>query len=156
MENGIILQWKNCQHYSVEMPNQNNKILKCNHGENSMKVPFLIYADVESLLEKMSTCHNNAAKSSATKINKHKPSGYSLFTHCSFDSTKTKLDCYRGKDGMERFFHDLKQHATKKKLWKKEMIPWTNEENIIYANVIYAKKDLVLMITIWWWWWWWW
>ena len=24
-----------------------------------MKVPFIIYADLESLLEKMSTCHSN-------------------------------------------------------------------------------------------------
>ena len=50
--------------------------------EKSMKVPFIIYADLESLLEKMSTCHNNPKKSSTTKINKHTPSGYSLFTHC--------------------------------------------------------------------------
>ena len=90
------------------MPNENNKILKCNHGEKSIKVPIIIYADFESLLEKMSTCHNNPEKSSTTKINKHTPSGYSLFTHCSFDSTKNKLDCYRGKDGMKRFCHNLK------------------------------------------------
>ena len=53
---------------------------------------------MESLLEKMSTCHNNLKKSSTTKINKYTPSRYSLFTHCSFDATKNKLDCYRGKD----------------------------------------------------------
>ena len=64
------------------MPNEDNKILKYNHGEKSMKAPFIIYADLESLLEKMNTCHNNPEKSSTTKINKHTPSGYSLFTHC--------------------------------------------------------------------------
>ena len=53
---------------------------------------------MKSLLEKMSTCHNNLKKSSTTKINKYTPSRYSLFTHCSFDATKNKLDCYRGKD----------------------------------------------------------
>ena len=52
----------------VEMSNEDNKILKCNHGEKSMKVPFIIYADLESLLEKMSTCHNNPKNSSTTKI----------------------------------------------------------------------------------------
>ena len=36
---------------------------------------------MESLLEKMSSCSNSPKKSSVTKINKHKPSGYSLFTH---------------------------------------------------------------------------
>ena len=34
----------------VEMPNKDNKILKYNHGEKSMKVPFIIYADLECLL----------------------------------------------------------------------------------------------------------
>ena len=79
------------------MPKEDNKILKYNHGEKSMKAPFIIYADVESLLEKISNCHNNPQKSSTTKANKYTPSGYSLFTHCSFDLTKNKLDCYRGK-----------------------------------------------------------
>ena len=46
----------------------------------------------------MSTCHNNPEKSSTIKINEHVTSGYSLFTHCSFDLIKNKLDCYRGKD----------------------------------------------------------
>ena len=78
-----------------------------------MKVPFIIYADLESLLEKTSTCHNNRKKSSTTKINKHTPSGYSMFTHCSFDATKNKLDYYRSKNFMKNFCLDLKEHATK-------------------------------------------
>ena len=75
----------------VEMPEEYNKTLKYNQGQKSTRVPFIIYADLECLLEKMNTCHNNPEKSSATKINKHTPSGYSLFTHCSFDRTKISL-----------------------------------------------------------------
>ena len=41
------------------MPEKDNKILKYNHGEKSMKVPFIIFADLESLLAKMNTCYNN-------------------------------------------------------------------------------------------------
>ena len=77
-----------CQNHDycyVKMPEKDNKILKYNHGEKSMKVPFIIYADLESLLEKMSICHNNPKKLLTTKINKHISSGYSLFTHCLFD-----------------------------------------------------------------------
>ena len=81
----------------VEMSEKETKILKCNYGEKSMKVPFIIYAEIESLLEKMSTCHKNPEKLSTTKINEYTLSGYSLFTHCSFDTTKNKLDYYRGK-----------------------------------------------------------
>ena len=32
------------------MPKKDNKILKYNHGEKSTNVPFIIYADLESLL----------------------------------------------------------------------------------------------------------
>ena len=56
-----------------------------------MNVPFIIYAELESLPEKMNTCHNSPKKSAATKINKHTPFSYSLFTHCSFDATKKIL-----------------------------------------------------------------
>ena len=62
-----------------------------------MKGSLIIYADLEPFLEKMNICHNNPKKSSATKINKHIPCGYSFFTHCSFNTTKNKLDYYRGK-----------------------------------------------------------
>ena len=47
------------------------------------------------------------------KKSKHTPSGYSLFTNCSFDKTKNKLDCYRGEDCMERFCRELRDHGTK-------------------------------------------
>ena len=67
-----------------------------------MKVPFTIYADLESLLEKMNICHNNPEKLSTTKIYKHTPTGYSLFTHLSFDTTKNKFDYYRGKNCMKK------------------------------------------------------
>ena len=62
---------KNHHYCYVEMPKEDNKILEYNHGEKYMKVPFIIYADLESLLEKISACHNNPKKSPKTKINKY-------------------------------------------------------------------------------------
>ena len=44
------------------MPNEDNKILKYNYEEKPMKVPFIIYPELESLLEKMRTYHNNPEK----------------------------------------------------------------------------------------------
>ena len=38
------------------MPDEDNKILKYNHGEKSLKARFMIYADFECLLEKMHSC----------------------------------------------------------------------------------------------------
>ena len=78
-----------------------------------MKVPLIIYPDLELLLKKMNTCHNNLEKSSTNKINKYTASRYSLFRKYSFDFTKNKLDFYRGKDCMERFCKKLKKHILK-------------------------------------------
>ena len=36
----------------IEMPEEGKNILKYNHGKQSMKVAFVIYANTESLLEK--------------------------------------------------------------------------------------------------------
>ena len=44
------------------MSNENSKILKYNRGEKSMKVPFIIYADLESQLEQIHSCQNNPEK----------------------------------------------------------------------------------------------
>ena len=104
---------KNHDYCYVEMPKEDNKILKYNHGEKSIKVSFTIYADLESLLEKINTCDINPKKSSTTKTNKHTPSGYSLFTHSSFDTTKNEFDYYRDKKCMKNFCPDLREHTTK-------------------------------------------
>ena len=126
------------------MPTKNNNIIKYNHGEKSMKLPFVIYADLECLLEKMSTCINNPNESSTTKINKHTPSGYSIFTHCSFDESKNKLNYYKGKDCMKKFSKDLREHASKVIIYeKKKMIPLTTEEKIYHnkQKICYICKN---------------
>ena len=120
---------ENHDYCHVEMPNEDNKIIKYNQGEKSIKSPFIIYADLECLLEKISTCYNNLEESSTTEINKHTPSGYSLFTDCSFDKTKNNLDCNRGEDSMKKLCKDLREHATKIINYdKKDMIPLTKKE----------------------------
>ena len=49
------------------MPDEFNEILKCNHREESLKAPAIIYADLESLFEKMHSCQNNPEKSYTEK-----------------------------------------------------------------------------------------
>ena len=46
-ENTLESHKKVCENHdycSIKMPNEDNKILKYNHGEKSMKPPFIIYA----------------------------------------------------------------------------------------------------------------
>ena len=115
------------------MPTKDNNTIKYKQGKKSIKLLFVIYADLECLLEKISTCQNNPNESSTTEINKHTPSGYSLFAHGSFDKPKNKLDYCRGQDCMKKFCKDLRTHATKIINYKKKkMIPLTIKEKILY------------------------
>ena len=50
------------------MPTNDNNAIKCNQGEKPIKLPFVVYTDLECLLEKMSTCYNNPEESSTTKL----------------------------------------------------------------------------------------
>ena len=90
------------------MPDEDNKILKYDLGEKSLKAPFIIYEDLGCFLKKIDKCQNNPKKSYTEKKAKHKPSGYSRVTYCSFDKSKTEWNYYRRKDCMEKFCKDLK------------------------------------------------
>ena len=109
------------------MPTKDNNTIKYNHGEKSIKLLFVVYADLECLLEKMSTCYNNPEESSTTKINKT-PSGYSIFTHCSFDKSKSKLNYSRGEDCMTKFCKDLREHAPKMINYEKKRYDTINKK----------------------------
>ena len=52
---------------AIRIAQEDNKILKYNYEEKSMKASFVIYAVTGSLFEKRNTCHNNPEKSSTAK-----------------------------------------------------------------------------------------
>ena len=95
------------------MPSEDTKILELNHCCKSDKAPFIIYADLESLIEKIDGCKNNPEKSSMTNVSEHIPSGFSMSTIPSFKDTENKHYVYRGKDCMKKFFKALREHAMK-------------------------------------------
>ena len=128
---------ENHNYCNIEMPSNDNNLINYNKGEKSLKLLFIIYADLECLLEKISTCYNNPNLSSTTKTNQHVPSGYSIFTNCSFDKSYNNLSHYRGEDCMKRFCKDLKDHAKRIVDFKRKFItPLTKDEEDSYN-----KKD---------------
>ena len=119
----------NNDYCNVEMPTQFNKTLKYNHGEKSLKTPFVIYADLECLLIKKQSCQNNPNESYTERKVIHEPCGYSLDLVNSFDSKQNKHRFYRGKDCIKRFC-DLKELGTKIINYEqKETIPLTDNQN---------------------------
>ena len=119
----------------IEMPKWFEKILKYNHGEKSLKAPFTIILDFECLLLKMHSCQNNPEKSYTEKKSKHDPSGWAMFTKCSFDATKNKLDYYKGRDCIKKLCEKFKDQAMEIINYKeKGMIQLTDEENKSYEE----------------------
>ena len=86
---------------------------KYSQCQKSDKAPFIIYADLECIKEKIDGCKNNPENSSTTKVSKHIPSGFSMSTISSFRSIENKCDVYRRKYCMKKFFEFLIEHAMK-------------------------------------------
>ena len=130
------------------MPNEENKILEYKENQKSQKAPFVIYSDLECLLEK--TNDDNNGNKQTTTVNNQTPSGYSIYTQCPFDDNKNKVDYYRGEDYIEKFTDHLKEHATsildceQKSLIKLTKGEYENHKNKKIA--IYVINNLLLMM----------
>ena len=119
----------------VAIPKEDEKISKYNHGENSLKAPFIIYADLEFILRKEQSRQNNPKNSYTEREAKHKPSGYSWSLICSFDATKNRYNFYRGKDFIQRFCKDVKDLAIEISNYREqEMMPLIDEEIKFYKG----------------------
>lgn len=80
---------------NINMPKQNT-ILKFNHFNRKMRVPFVIIADFEALTEPNQRCER-----SGEKYQKHTPCGVGLLIACSFDDRYNKLVTYRAQSEEE-------------------------------------------------------
>ena len=95
------------------MYSEDTKILEFNQYQKSNWASFVIYADLECIMEKIDGCKNNLENSFTTKVGGHIPAGFSMSTIPSFKSIENKRDVYRGKDCMKRFCESLREHAVK-------------------------------------------
>ena len=53
------------------MPSKDTKILEFNQNQKSDKAPFIIYTDLEGIIEKTDGCKNSPENSSTTKVSEH-------------------------------------------------------------------------------------
>ena len=71
---------------------EDTKVFQFNQHQKSDKASFIIYAELECIIEKIDGCKNNPENSSTTKVSEHIPSGFSMSTMSSFRSIKIKHD----------------------------------------------------------------
>ena len=78
----------------------------------SDKMPYIIYADIESLLiRKIDRCANNPEKPLTVRIGEHFSCGYSMLTIWGFDLIEKKHNLYCGKGCMKKFRTSFREYA---------------------------------------------
>ncbi|KAJ8909605.1 hypothetical protein NQ315_003716 [Exocentrus adspersus] len=82
-------------------------ILKFENIEKQMKVPFVVYADFESVLKPMDTCEPSPTGSYTCKTFIHEPYSFAYLIKCSFDNSLSKMVIYRGKHAGKEFVKHL-------------------------------------------------
>ena len=89
------------------MPSEDTTTLEFNQYQKS----FIIYADIECIIEKIDECKSNPENSSKTKVSEHIPSDFSISTISSYRSIENKHDVYRGNDCLKNFCESLREHT---------------------------------------------
>ena len=87
----------------INMPEEGS-VLKFTNYRNSEMVPFVIYADIESLLEPIQSCGPNPGGSYTEKFQKHKPISFSYYIKCFDDNIFSREPrTYTGLDAPQKF-----------------------------------------------------
>ena len=86
----------------VEMPHK-NPIVQYSDGQSQFKIPFIMYADFESILEPIQGPGNNPRISSTRGIKNHIPSGWCIRCEFAYGKVENPLKLYRGKDCVKKF-----------------------------------------------------
>ena len=108
-------------HVKIKMTTGKEKWLRFHDGQYQLKVPFMLYADFESILkavderyrEKMNTMKaERKGKAPYTeKINTHVLSGCCVHSIFSYGDVPDPLKMYQGKDCVEKFVEYIEEEA---------------------------------------------
>ena len=93
-------------------PLKKNKWFKFHDGQYQFKVPFMLYADFESILKPVDERYRDSTNTMKTekkgkapyteKINTHVPSGWCVHSTLAYGDVPDHLKMYRGKDCVEK------------------------------------------------------
>ena len=152
--NGFTSEATRDEHYTycnskdsvrAEMPTR-NPMVKYSDCQYQFKVPFVIYADFESILILLSGAANNSEMSSTRGINVHTPSGWCIYSKFAYGLGVDRFSQYRGRSCVSKFCKHIISEA--KRLHNstpgKPMDPLTNKEKLEFKRArechIYFKE----------------
>lgn len=114
----------NQNEYRIEMPTTEDNLIQFENYSKQMRVPFVIYADVESILKKpdVQFCRTETTKA----YQQHEVFSIGYYLKCSYDNSKSFYRSMRSLDCIDWFVKEL------------QSIAFEVEE--IYENIIPMKK----------------
>ncbi|EFA11742.1 hypothetical protein TcasGA2_TC005292 [Tribolium castaneum] len=131
--------------YSVSLPRDTS--LKFKNHLYKKKVPFVIYADLESILVKCSQIDNNI-HSKTIPHQKHIACSIAYYLKCSFDDSLSKFQLYRNQDCIQWFVKELKDIAEQcDKIFKNklpmEKLSYDQERSYKESNVCHICNKTI-------------
>jgi hypothetical protein len=132
-----------CDHLYAKLPTLNHRINKFGHMvpenilefeniEKQLTVPFVVYADFESILKPISTCTPDPQKSFSMQTYEHEPYSFAYYIKCNYDDSLSKFEHYRGPSSgqifIERLENDTKYIYNQYLKPVIDMIPLTKSE----------------------------
>ena len=92
------------------MPKENS-FVKFHNGQSQFKVPFIMFADFESILNPIESSESNPEESYTEVINQHIPSGFCVNSEFAYGKVENPLKLYRGKDFVKVFCNYISYEA---------------------------------------------
>ena len=93
---------------AVKMPTKDNSILKFNNYHKQQPTPFVIYADIEALLQKVERGQPDSNESYTERFQRHVDCGSAYKVVCCYDDKYSKDICiYRGENAVYKFLEQM-------------------------------------------------
>ena len=134
----------------IEMPEEGKNILSFRNHHKQMKVPYVIYADIEALIRKIlgsEICPESKKKSYTEKTEWHEACGYSYMV-VRKDGKVFGSKVYRGENAVRTFLNDILQEEVKirdslaeKKPIVMESYDWVKLKNATDCHI--CNKSLI-------------
>ena len=120
----------------IELPNEDNAALYFKDYYKQLKVPFVIYADFESLTTKIQSSAPNPNASYTERYQYHQPCGFSYIVGSGAETYSRPPVVYRGEDAVDKFLQCLEQEQRyiQEKLSFVEPMRISNEEDDDFRN----------------------
>ena len=108
-------------HVKVNMPNETEKWLKFHDGQYQFKIPFMLYAEFESILKPVKERYRdkmNKMKAEGKgkapyteKINTHVLSGWCVHSTFAYEDVPVPLKMHQGKDCVEKLLEYIEEEV---------------------------------------------